>query len=132
LTQVSTGSIIVEIAKDKFGMVQMILPIDKASTPNRVLVNVHIHTEILSGETARRKANSWLLMNAGNLLRADNPELLLSEKLVWRFDVLLTYPQQGIVGAVGRLHLDALTADILDPDSVVQQFVNHADALIIS
>jgi hypothetical protein len=39
-------------------------------------VAVHIDTEVLHPEVARRKANAWLLLYAGHLLRADNPELI--------------------------------------------------------
>ncbi len=72
-------------------------------------VSVHIQAEVLSAEAARRRANVWLLENVGNLLRAESPELVLDEQLIWRVDIVLTSPAQGEVGLVGRLELDATT-----------------------
>ena len=52
--------------------------IKKANQSTKMQVSVHIDTEVLDPEVARRKANVWLLMNVGNLLRADDPELILT------------------------------------------------------
>ena len=38
------------------------------STEARMQVTVHIDTEVLNPEVARRKANVWLLETVGNLL----------------------------------------------------------------
>ena len=54
-------------------------------------------------EVARRHANRWLLENVGNLLRAEFPELVVSDRLTWRVEVALTSPAKGRVGWVGRL-----------------------------
>ncbi len=118
-------------------MAQLIIPTKQKATRQpksepRMMVNVHIQAEIISDEAARHKANVWLLMNAGNLLRADHPELLLDEELTWRFDVLLTYPDQGVVGKVGKLRVDATAGTVLDSTDIVEQFTANTDALTAS
>ena len=74
----------------------------------------------MSPSVARRKANVWLLETIGNLLGAENPELVLGEQLTWRCDVILGTPDIGLAGtghrySIGRIEVDALTGDILNP-----------------
>lgn len=80
---------------------------------------IHLQIEangVFSAETARRKANVWLLHHAGNLLRAAPPQLILTDdhQLLWCSDVILTNPQQGEVGVIGTLHTNAETGHILE------------------
>jgi hypothetical protein len=83
------------------------------SKTDRLQVSVHIQAEVISTEAARRQANFWLLENIGNLLRAESLELVLGDRLVWRADIVLTSPQRGRLGVVGRLEIDATTGEIL-------------------
>jgi hypothetical protein len=83
---------------------------DKA---DRLQISVHVQAEVLSAEVARRRANVWLLENIGNLLRAEAPELVLGDRLVWRVDVMLTSPSRGRAGVIGRLEIDATSGEIL-------------------
>lgn len=110
-------------------MTQIVIPVPRTSDTPRMQVNIHIQAEILSAETARRRANVWLLENVGNLLRAESPELVLGDQLMWRFDVVLTSPSRGWVGAVGRLEVDATTGEILADETLAQEFIPRAQAL---
>jgi hypothetical protein len=47
-------------------MTQIILPVSQTDEQTRLQINVHIQAEVLSAETARRRANVWLLENIGN------------------------------------------------------------------
>ncbi len=100
---------------------------DKA---DRLQVSVHIQAEVLSAEAARRAANYWLLENIGNLLRAENPELVLGERLVWRIDISLTSPTRGQVSVIGRLELDATTGQILADETLAEELLPRVHALI--
>jgi hypothetical protein len=95
-------------------MVQMVIDTEELAVESYLSVKVHIEAEVLTAEKARRKANVWLLMNVGNLLGAENPELIFSDShLLWRVDVILTSPTRGKIGQVGRLWLDAVTGNIV-------------------
>ena len=63
-------------------MASMILPAH-SQTGNgaeaKLQVNVHVQATVTAPEVATHKANVWLSMNAGHLLMAENPELLLDE-----------------------------------------------------
>jgi hypothetical protein len=98
-----------------------------------VQVAVHIHAEVMAPERAQHTANVWLAMNAGHLLSAENPELLLDEPLQWRFDVFLTAPDLVKPGTatralLSRMFVDASTGAIVEPDALIQELIAHAAA----
>lgn len=90
-------------------------------------VNVHIEADVLPAEVVRRKANVWLLTNVGNLLGAENPELMIKDKLMWRVDVVLTSPTRGHIGKVGNLCLDATTGDVVLTTNLIDELIANAE-----
>lgn len=111
-------------------MTPIVMPVPPTEKADRLQVSVHIEAEVLSAEAARREANYWLLENVGNLLRADNLELVLGEQLVWRVDIVLTSPTRGQIGVVGRLELDAITGEVLADKTLAEELAPRAHALI--
>ena len=97
------------------------MPVATEKTASRLQVSVHVQAEVTAPEVARRQANVWLLEHVGNLLRAENPELILGEQLVWRVDVVLTRPDVGAVGRIGRLELGAVTGKVLSDVATAQE-----------
>ena len=100
---------------------------------------VNIQTDVLDSEVVRRQANVWLLTHAGNLLAAENPELLLSEPLQWRFDIRLTLPDADlshplVTDIIGKIHCHAITGEpLINPENIknfVHELQTHADQLI--
>jgi hypothetical protein len=59
-------------------------------------------TEVLDSEVARHKANVWLLETVGNLLGAENAELIMDGPLRWRYDVILGLPDLDSNGPICR------------------------------
>lgn len=106
------------------------ISVSQTEKADRLQVRVHIQAEVLSAEAARREANYWLLENIGNLLRADNPELVLGDQLVWRIDIVLTSPTRGLVGVVSRLEIDATTGEVLADETLAEELAPRARALI--
>ena len=111
-------------------MNQIVMSVPQTDKADRLQISVHIQAEVLAAEAARREANFWLLENIGNLLRAETPELVLGERLVWRVDIVLTSPSQGRVGVVGRLEIDATTGEVLADETVAEEIIPRAHALI--
>jgi hypothetical protein len=99
------------------------------TTTNRVQVNIHIQAEVMAAEVARRQANVWLLENVGNLLRAESPELVLGDRLIWRVHVILTSPSLGTVGRIGLLELNAATGEVLSSESLIQELISNAQTV---
>jgi hypothetical protein len=99
-------------------------------------VSVHLQATVMTPGAARHRANVWLSMNAGHLLLADNPELVLCQSLEWRFDVVRSLPLRSTPGAVqrnvvGRVHMDAVTGAITDPEALIAELTQNADALTL-
>jgi hypothetical protein len=116
-------------------MMTMILPTETLAkkpvkVPPKLHIAVHIEAEVLDPEVARRKANVWLLMNAGHLLRADYPELILDKSLVWRYTVVLTSPRGGDVGKIGQIHVQAATGEVIAPESLSDELLASVDVLL--
>jgi hypothetical protein len=100
----------------------------------RVQVMVNVQAEVLDPEVARRKANVWLLENVGNLLGATTPELILGERLFWRYDVdlglpNLAQPGSGALYRIGQILLDAVTGEIQNADALAEELQVHAASL---
>jgi hypothetical protein len=107
----------------------IIMAVPSTEKTERLQISVHVQAEVLAAEVARRRANVWLLEHIGNLLRAESPELVLGERLVWRVEVMLTSPSRGRVGLLGRLELDAITGDVLADESLAEELLPRAQAL---
>ena len=110
-------------------MHRVVMPVTtKTSSASRLQVSVHLQMEIVAPEAARRRANVWLLEHVGNLLRAETPELVLGERPIWRSDIVLTNPNVGVVGRVGRIELDAATGEVLTETAAAEDLIANAHA----
>ena len=99
----------------------------------RMRVKVHIDAEVLDPEIARRRAHVWLLNTVSNLRFAENAELILTEPLCWRFDVILGLPDldrpgTGDLFRIGRIEVDATTGEVLHQEQLSQELHSTAAA----
>ncbi len=121
-----------KVRTERHHMTQMVISLNEtdATTPLQVDVhieNIHIEAEVLGSEMARRKANVWLLMNAGNLLRADHARLTMQERLLWEYDVLLTLPTEGTVGKIGCIRVDAKSGEVVSTQNLSDELIANAN-----
>lgn len=103
------------------------------NTEARMQVTVHIDTEVLDPEVARRKANVWLLETVGNLLGAENAELILSEPMRWRYDVILGLPHLNYTGSgdlfrIGMIEVHAANGEVLNQLELAEELHTSAAA----
>ena len=112
-------------------MHRVVMPVATTeSTEQRLQISVHLQTEVVAPEIARRRANAWLLEYVGNLLRAETPELILGERLIWRLDIVLTHPDVGTVGTVGRIEVDATTGEMITDVEKAEELIATVYALV--
>lgn len=79
---------------------------------------------------ARQRVNRFLAVNAGNMLAADEPELVVGERLLWRVPVLFGTPERGQVGKVGELLVDVESGDVIIDDSTqIEAMLRNAETL---
>jgi len=119
-------------------MVAVVVPNRKpdrqASFEQKMQVMINVQAEVLDPELARRKANVWLLENVGNLLGAQEPELVLGATLFWRFDVIcsvlnLEHPELSERRRVGQLLVDAATGEVQSPVSLIEELELNVAAI---
>ena len=80
----------------------------------KVNVKIDVSSEInVTPFIAMQKVNRFLTLKVGNLLRADKPELIIGERLVWRVPVIYSIPAKGKLGKVGEISVDAESGEIL-------------------
>ena len=83
---------------------------------------LHVSARILSAVRARRKANGWLAMEAGDRLLAGVPELVIDEQLRWRVPVHWTSPTKGVLTErVYDLMMDAVTGEVPDQKTQIEE-----------
>lgn len=97
-------------------------------------VMINVQAEVLNPEIARRKANVWLLENVGNVLHAENPELVLGDHLYWRFEVFLSLvnlsqPGTGERRRLGQMMIDAVNGQVQSPAQLTEYLQTNAEVV---
>ena len=109
--------------------VPVLVQANGANNAQHVNIVVHVTAQVLAPDVVRRKASGWLIDYVGNLLHAEQPQLLLGERLAWQFQVALTSPRRGTVGYIGLLHMDAITGEVIAPEATTATLHHYASQL---
>ena len=113
----------------------MVEQLDTLTLPRvgRLQMDVHLSVEInVTAAIARRKVNAFLATHVGNLLLADEPVLMLSERIAWRVPVDLTAPPAGRLGRVGEVDVDVESGELLLNDAQIAEIRERAHRLTAS
>lgn len=95
-----------------------------------VTMEVTISTRVnVTSVAAKRQVNRLLLERVGNLLYAEEPNLLVGTRLLWRVPVWLGLPTCGPLGSVGTLDVDAQSGEILFTPQQLAEMGAYGDAL---
>jgi hypothetical protein len=78
---------------------------------------------------ARQKVTGFVILEIGDRMRGDQPELVVGDRLCWSVPVVLTSPSRGVVGKVGEILVDATTGELLVEKDTVQRMSDDADRL---
>ncbi len=86
----------------------------------------------LDERTARRKANTWLGENVGNVVGTEKHGVLLQigNQAVWRFKAFVagvTYTTP--MGPLGQVDVDANTGQVLSNQQIAQKMIKYAKEL---
>ncbi|MFN8494589.1 MAG: hypothetical protein U0350_43715 [Caldilineaceae bacterium] len=85
-------------------------------------VTVHVDARIISAMRARQVANGWLLWNIGERVAVGAPELIVDQRLVWRFPLRWTSSKEGVLAdLIAELRLDALSGEVLETDQKIAE-----------
>ncbi|MEZ4866771.1 MAG: hypothetical protein R3C14_35955 [Caldilineaceae bacterium] len=91
----------------------------------------HVQPVEIPAKIARQKVNVLMLERVGNLLLADEPQLIEigSGRWVWRVPVDLTHSQHGRVGRVAEIDVDAYSGMIDYTDMLLVEIKTKAQQL---
>jgi hypothetical protein len=110
----------------------MVIALTPSPNQDELQVELSISTRLsLSADQARRKATRFLMDNVSMFLMPVNPLLVIidHEQIQWRFSVMLAMGQQGRLGQVGELNVDAYTGDILVDEAALAEIKENAQRL---
>ena len=104
------------------GKVEISEPID---LPDGSEVSVVVPS-LLDKQSARRKANGWLISDVAYMLLAQHGELQKAfDRLVWQFEVFVTSSTSEPRGPIGQILVDASTGHVLDSEQTKQNLIRH-------
>ena len=100
--------------------------------PSGATVDIHIHVTApvnITAYVARQRVNAFVKMEISTQLRAEQPDLVVGDRLCWSVPVTLGFPDCGIVGKVGDILVDAATGEVLADEEGVRRMTEDARRL---
>jgi hypothetical protein len=83
----------------------------------------------VSPEEALRKVNRFVHRKISYLMRGENPDFLVAERVYWRVPVFLTFPSHGSSGEVGSIDVETGELNFVDQSlEEIQQRVHDLAA----
>ena len=96
----------------------------------QIRMDIRVSADINVGAAvARRRVNAFLATHIGNLLLADEPVMVLTDRIVWRVPVDLTAPSKGRIGRVGEIDVDIESGELLVDDVHLEGMRHRANDL---
>ena len=110
----------------------MVIALTPLHNEDALQIDLSISTRLnLTADQAQRKATRFLMDNISMFLMPVNPLLVVAdqEDIKWRFSIMLVLGQQGKLGPVGELDVDAYTGDISVNDTNLEEIKDNARRL---
>ena len=96
----------------------------------QIRMDIRVSADINVGAAvARRRVNAFLATHVGNLLLADEPVMVLTDRIVWRVPVDFTAPSKGRIGRVGEIDVDIESGELLVDDVQLEGMHHRANDL---
>ena len=93
-------------------------------------ISISVVTAVdVDAQTARRQVTAWVASEIGNMLMGGTPQLVISQKTVWRVPILLTSSEDGLLGNVGAIDVDAETGQLLTGKQIRKQILQNVQQL---
>lgn len=93
-------------------------------------IQIAIETTVnLDAQTARRRVTGWLVSEVGNMLMGGTPRLVIAQKTVWRVPALLYSSEQGLIGEVGVVDIDADSGAVFADDQLRDHILSNVQQI---
>lgn len=108
-----------------------LVPLEEADLQEHQTVRLQIVPPRVhvTAATARRKVNRFVLDEISYLMGGEQPTLVETDRFVWRVPVVLTYPDQGVVGQAGSIDVDAESGELLLTPEIIEEIQRNARVL---
>jgi hypothetical protein len=94
-------------------------------------LEISVYAKInISPQAARRQVTGWVASEVGNMLMGGKPRLIVSQPTVWRVPILIGSSDQGVLGEVATIDVDAATGQLLLSANSAQEVLIHAQSFI--
>ena len=98
----------------------------------RLEVDIRVSADVnVSAHAARQKVDAIALSEMSYMMHADDPELVLSERIYWRVPIILSLTSRGDVGAVGTIDVDVETGQMHVTPQLVAEMTSRAENLAL-
>jgi hypothetical protein len=85
---------------------------------------VHIIlSPLVDEQTARRKANVWLMENVGNVIGKNAQLTQVDDQVIWRFEAFITLPHHAPLGPIGYVDVEAQTGQVLNTPQTAEAMI---------
>ena len=96
-------------------------------------LEISVYAKInISPQAARRQVTGWVVSEVGNMLMGGKPRLVLSQSTIWRVPIIIGSTEQGFLGEITTIDVDAVTGQLLLTANSAQEVLAHAQAFISS
>ena len=94
-------------------------------------LEISVYAKInISPQAAQRQVTGWVVSEVGNMLMGGKPRLIVSQPTVWRVPIILSSSDQGFLGEIATVDVDAATGQLLLTINSAQEVLAHAQAFI--
>ena len=108
----------------------MTIILDRYNPPERGTFQIRESVTInISADEARRKVDNWLLNEVSYMVGADEPDLIIGIRTIWRVPAYFSAPQVGRVDTVGFVEVDVLTGEMISTAMCKVEIEKHAKDL---
>ncbi len=83
----------------------------------------------ISAKAARQKVNDFVLSEISYMMHAGEPELVISDRIVWRAPVMLSLTSHGDVGEIGAIIVDVESGQMAISPEAMDELDARADEL---
>ena len=96
----------------------------------RIEIAISVAADVnISATAARQQVNQFVLSEISYMMHAGEPELVISDRIVWRVPVILSLTSRGDVGDVGAIAVDVESGQMTISPEALDELHARADDL---
>jgi len=112
------------------GKTAMRATLERLPPAGRIEIAISTAADVnISAKAARQKVNDFVLSEISYMMHAGEPELVISDRIVWRAPVMLSLTSHGDVGEIGAIIVDVESGQMAISPEAMDELDARADEL---